>query len=58
VVPKPRDRKAIRTKPGVAPDVVATVGMLETVAFDDEAMLEADEIDDVGANRNLSAPLG
>ena len=58
MIPKPRDRKALRTKPGVALDVAAIIGMLDAVAFDNEAMLEADEIDDVDTDGNLSSPLG
>jgi hypothetical protein len=32
------------------------LGMLRAVAFDDQAMLEADKIDDIGADGNLPSP--
>jgi hypothetical protein len=57
VVPKPRDREPLRLKPSVTPNVSTAFGMLSAIAFDDEAIFEADKIGDVGADRNLPAPL-
>jgi hypothetical protein len=56
MVPKPRNRETLLAKPIVAQTVTTTAGMLRAVAFDDEAALEADEIDDVCADRSLTAP--
>jgi hypothetical protein len=56
VVPKPGDGETLRSKPIIAPDVATIVGMSRAVAFDDEAMLEANEIDDIGADWNLATP--
>ena len=56
MVPEARDDKTLFAKPIVARNVAAAVSMLGTVAFDNDAMLEADEIDDIGSDGNLSPP--
>ena len=57
VVPEPRDRETLRSKPCVAGGVRSTFGVLGAVAFDDDAMFEADKIDDEVADGNLAPPL-
>jgi hypothetical protein len=57
VVPEPQNPKAASRKLRV-PNVIATVlGMLAAVHLHDEAGLEADEIDDEGADRRLPSEL-
>ena len=57
VIPEPDDRISLSAQPSIAHSVTQTFGMLRAVGFDDQPMLEADEIDDVSTQRNLAAKL-
>jgi hypothetical protein len=56
-IPEPHDRETLRLEPCVTSNVMTILGMLRAVAFDDEPMFEADKIDDVGAEGDLTTPL-
>ena len=56
VVPESRDREALRLEPSVARGVAPVIDVLRAIAFDDELAVEADEVDNEVAERNLSAP--
>jgi hypothetical protein len=58
MVPESRDGKALLMEPLVPLRIVEAFPVLRTVAFDDESMLEADEVGNVGANGDLATPLG
>jgi hypothetical protein len=58
MVPESRDSKALLTEPLIPLRVVETFAVLRTVAFDDKPMLEANEIRNIGANRDLTTPFG
>ena len=58
MVPESRDSKALLTEPLIPPRVMETFAVLRTVAFDDESMLEANEVRNVGANGDLTTPFG
>ncbi len=56
VIPKSQHLETLRTKPvGAATILLGLPSMLTAVDFDDEAALQADEIGDVRAERDLAA---
>ena len=56
MVPKSGDYETLRSQPCVTFGIISTFGVLRTIAFDDQAMLETDEIDGEIAERNLTTP--
>jgi len=58
MIPKSQNREALGREPRVARHVARVLRVLRTVALDDDPALEADEIDDVGTERNLTTPFG
>jgi hypothetical protein len=56
VVPEPRDRETLRSKPCVARGVVSIFGVLRAVAFDDDPTFKAGEFNDEVADGNLTPP--
>ena len=60
VIPKADHAVAAFGEPGGPPRIMLDSGrfkMLRAVEFDDEPLREADEVDDVGAERGLAAEL-
>jgi hypothetical protein len=55
VIPETNHGQALARKPSVPDRIARRPGVLRAVAFHHEAVLEADEIDDVAANRHLAA---
>ena len=55
VVPETQDAEAFGAKEGVAVEVPSIVAVLATVDFDNKLRFEADEIEDVAAERDLAA---
>jgi hypothetical protein len=55
MIPKARDREPLRPKPSVTPNVAQIICMLSAVAFDNEAIFEADKIGDVDAISSIAA---
>jgi hypothetical protein len=56
VVPESQDAESLSLQPCCSRAVLlSSVAMLPAIDLDDEPSIEADEIDDVGANRHLSA---
>jgi hypothetical protein len=53
VVPKTHHLIAFAMEPIVAPTISRTIRMLATINFDDELLLEADEVDDVRTDGSL-----
>ena len=58
MAPESRDSKALLTEPLIPLRIVEALPVLRTVAFDDKPMLEANEIRNIGANRDLTTPFG
>jgi hypothetical protein len=55
IVPKANDAPAMGFQPGGAPCVLCfSPTMLPTIDFNDERLLDAGEIDDVGTERHLT----
>lgn len=57
VVPEAHHLIAFATEPIVAPTISSTIRMLATINFDDELLLEADEIDNVRTDGGLPLEL-
>jgi hypothetical protein len=58
MAPESRDSKVLLTEPLIPLRIVEAFPVLRTVAFDDEPMLEANEVADIGANGDLATPPG
>jgi hypothetical protein len=54
-IPEPQDREAARDQPSVSGLVVIALGMLAAINFNDQFVLETDEIDNVAAQQLLTA---
>src|SRR5271154_4024691 len=54
MIPKPQNLIAFARKPSVAHVISDTPRMLRTIRFDNEFMLNAEEVGDVGTNRRLA----
>jgi hypothetical protein len=57
VIPNPNDAPAVLFEPSGTPFIGLAIGMLAAVDFDNEAMPDGHEIDDVGPDRALPAKL-
>ena len=53
IVPESSDAPSVPLEPSRPPRVIVIVAMLPTVSFDHQAVLQANEIDDEGANRTF-----
>jgi hypothetical protein len=49
MVPESRDSKALPTEPLIPLSIVEAFAVLRTVAFNDESMLETNEVRNIGA---------
>jgi hypothetical protein len=61
IVPEPKHRKPLTFQAGCAGRVVGRLlglGMLSAVQFEDQLLVETDEIDDIPTNRNLPPEFG
>ena len=58
MIPETDNLESLRCEPGVANCVARIFGVLRSVAFDDDAMMQTNEVYDVGAYGSLSAPFG
>jgi len=58
MIPESRDREALLTKPLVPLRIAETFRVLRAIAFDEESMLEANEVRNVRANGDLTTPFG
>jgi hypothetical protein len=54
VIPKAYHDISLAAQPFIPLTILRALGMLAAVNFDDHFMIEADEIDNVWANRNLA----
>jgi hypothetical protein len=57
LVGKPQNPESLPGQPDVPPHVGSAIFVLGTVGLDDQPVPEADEIDDVSADRELTAEL-
>jgi hypothetical protein len=57
VVPEAQDPKALRPEERIAAEVIRIVRMLRTIRFDDQPLIQADEVDDKRIYHLLSAKL-
>src|SRR6476620_955614 len=57
VVPEAQDRPPVRRQPSVAPLVALALGVLPTIGLDEEPLLDAQKVDDVGSDGNLPPEL-
>ena len=56
MIPESDDCKTLFTQPSIAISVMPALSMLKAITLDNQAVFEAGEIDNIGADRNLTAP--
>jgi hypothetical protein len=57
VVPETHDPKAIFREPPIAPLISFRPGVLAAINFQNQSLFEAEEVGDVGSNRDLTPKL-
>jgi hypothetical protein len=58
IVPEAQDGEPLSAKPSIACSIRTRVGMLSSINFDDDALLEGEKVRNVAAERHLPAELG